>query len=159
MVGRITSFNLLNECTNCRTCMIICSFFHEEICSLGELYHMREYVVEPETDLKMKISLESVNNAPFNAWIKIPTRIANFSSWNFMLHLAKHLSNRFPKITFVVASGRAPSPFTAKQPYYPPCPEDEKYIYLYKGGRVMEKLTWMEWARKYLLVEASFLGV
>lgn len=100
---------------------------------------IQEYRVEPETNLKIRLSLEPENYAPFNSWIEV--NAPNSKEWALLSKLARHLSRRFPKLTFNVASSFFAHPGRA---------EDEKYTLLFKNGRLKKKLTRQEWAETYL---------
>ncbi|MBI4187086.1 MAG: hypothetical protein HY530_06255 [Chloroflexi bacterium] len=100
---------------------------------------VEEYCVTPEAALKIKLSTEPENYAPFNCWMEAGQ--AGSREWGLLIDLAGHLSRKFPELTFTVSS----TLFCA-----PDCPEDEKYTNLFKNGVLLEKLTRQQWAERYL---------
>ncbi len=100
---------------------------------------IEEYNVKPEGDLRIKLSLESENRAPFNCWMEADC--PNSKGWFLIVDLARHLSSEFPDFTFNVSSS-----FFRKSD----CAEEEKYTNLFKKGTLVGQLTRQEWVEKYL---------
>ena len=103
---------------------------------------IEEYNVEPEGDLRIKLSLESENYAPFNCWMEADH--PNSKEWVLFIDLARYLSSKFPEFTFNVSS----SFFRSSD-----CAEEEKYTNLFKDGVLVERLTRQEWVERYLGVK------
>ena len=103
---------------------------------------IEEYDVKPEGDLRIKLSLESENYAPFNCWMEADC--PDSKEWLLLIDLARHLSGEFPNFTFNVSSS-----FFRK----PNCAEEEKYTNLFKKGTQVGQLTRQEWVERYLGVK------
>ena len=52
-----------------------------------------EYNIKPESELKIKLSLEPMNYAPFNCWMEIDR--PNLKEWRLLSDLAGYLSRKF----------------------------------------------------------------
>lgn len=100
---------------------------------------IEEYSVQPEDDLRIKLSLEPENFAPFNCWMEVDR--PNSKEWDLLVNLAGHLSGKFPELTFNVGSSFFGDPN---------CAEEEKYTNLFKNRNLIEQLTRQEWVEKYL---------
>jgi hypothetical protein len=100
---------------------------------------IEEYGVKPQTDLRITISREPENYAPFNCWMEVDH--PNSNEWVLMMDLAQKLSARFSDLTFNVGS----SLFS-----HPDCAEDEKYTIQFKNGMLIDRLTRQEWVKRYL---------
>ena len=106
---------------------------------------IQEYYVRPTTDLRIKLSLDTENYAPFNSWIEVDS--PNSKKWLLMNDLAYHLSVKFPTITFNVNSSFC---------FDLSCAEDEKYTIMLKNGKIVARLTRKEWAETYLHLKYGY---
>ena len=107
--------------------------------SLPDHLGIEEYNIKPENDLKIRLSLEPENYAPFNCWMEVNQ--PNSKEWDLLIDLAHHISSKFPELTFNVNSNYSGDSN---------CAANEKYTNLFKNGLLTGQLTRQEWVEKYL---------
>jgi hypothetical protein len=100
---------------------------------------VEEYIVRSETDLRIKLSMEPENYAPFNCWVEVSGPGSN--EWTLLCDLASHLSTSFTDFTFIVNSSFC---------FVPNCPKDERFLNLFRNGDLFARLTHHEWIRSFL---------
>ena len=100
---------------------------------------IQEYNVRPTTGLRIKLSLDTENYAPFNCWMEVSC--PNSKEWGLLNDLTRYLSTTFPTLTFNLDSSFSLSPH---------CTESEKYTNLFKNGVITQRLTRQQWAKTYL---------
>ncbi len=103
------------------------------------------YNVKPESGLRIRLSLEPNNHAPFNCWME--ARGPNSEEWAFLIDLAFYLSSQFSELIFNTNSIFFNDP---------DCDQKEEYTNLFKDGRLLEQLSRIDWIRKYLGVNLPY---